>query len=202
MGLIVCPEMLVTNYLSTLCNIPEEQIFHLHYGRGLKSHIFWTLKGSLFLIGKTQKDRKCNLSSQWMLRLCHCANVYVVIFLGYAYSYSSLHCVSFVHCWFLYWFSDNSLISVFLWSINIQSANMFWCWKLFRSFFVTALAFCVLMCRWIHSHVKVFFVIKRRKFPLGIFFQLYYGLIFTLLAFHTCVSHDLRLSAACWPQIT
>jgi hypothetical protein len=27
---------LVTNYLSTLCNIPEEWISHLHYGRSLK----------------------------------------------------------------------------------------------------------------------------------------------------------------------
>jgi len=78
-----------------------------------------------------------------MLRLCHCASVYVVIFLGYAYF--SLHCVNFVHCWFLYWFSDNSLISVFLWSINMQSANMFWCWKSFGSFFVTIRAFSVLM---------------------------------------------------------
>jgi len=37
MGLIVCPTMLVTNYQSMLCNIPEEQRSNLHVNRHLKS---------------------------------------------------------------------------------------------------------------------------------------------------------------------
>jgi hypothetical protein len=30
MGLIDCPKLLVTNYQSTVCNIPEESRSHLH----------------------------------------------------------------------------------------------------------------------------------------------------------------------------
>ena len=39
-----CFEMSVTNYQSTLCNIPEERISHLHCGGGLESRItVWCL---------------------------------------------------------------------------------------------------------------------------------------------------------------
>lgn len=96
-----------------------------------------------------------------MLRFCHCANVYIVMFLGYVYF--SLYCVSFVHCWFLYWFSDSSVISVFLWSIIVQSADMFWCWKLLGSFFVTTHAFCVLMYKRIYSHVIIFLLLVEQN---------------------------------------
>jgi hypothetical protein len=37
MGLMGCTKTLVTNYKSTLRNIPEERRFHLHHGRILKS---------------------------------------------------------------------------------------------------------------------------------------------------------------------
>jgi hypothetical protein len=35
MGPTGCPKMLVTNYQSMLCNIPEEQKSHLHHGGSL-----------------------------------------------------------------------------------------------------------------------------------------------------------------------
>jgi len=37
--LISCSEMLVANYQSMLCNIPEDQRSHLCCGRILKSHV-------------------------------------------------------------------------------------------------------------------------------------------------------------------
>ena len=37
-GPIGCPETLVSNYHSTLCNMPEEWRYHLHHSRSLKSH--------------------------------------------------------------------------------------------------------------------------------------------------------------------
>ena len=39
MGPIACTETLVTNYQSTLGNIAEERISHLHYGERPKSRI-------------------------------------------------------------------------------------------------------------------------------------------------------------------
>ena len=43
MGLMVCPERLVRNYLYMLRNIPEERRSYLHCGESLISHISWYL---------------------------------------------------------------------------------------------------------------------------------------------------------------
>jgi hypothetical protein len=59
----------------------------------------------------------------------------------------------------------------------------------------------VLLCIRECISMSEFFVVSRTKFPLGIFFQLYDGLIFTQFSFHIN-AHESRLRAACWPQTT
>jgi len=53
MATILCPKMLATNYISTLCNTPKEQRSHLHCGRSLElpnvHEIAYMLSGSMSL---------------------------------------------------------------------------------------------------------------------------------------------------------
>jgi hypothetical protein len=59
MGPIVCQEMLVRNYHSTLLNIPEECWFHVHRDRSPKS----CKKKSIFILRKIYK--KWSLTNKW-----------------------------------------------------------------------------------------------------------------------------------------
>jgi len=73
-----CPETSVTNYQSTLCNIPEERASHLHRSGNLESRAFiwfWYQLCSSFLVVisvVSENSAAFRRRSLWMLFLLTC----------------------------------------------------------------------------------------------------------------------------------